>query len=327
MAEDVVDPRDVSWHPRRAVGVVGHDKPLATLKKAFQSGKMHHAWLLSGEEGIGKATLAYVFAKWALGQGQDKEQTTRWIESGSHPNLFVLQRKMTDRKPQTLKSEIAVDDARDMVKFFEQTSGFGSWRIAIVDAADDLNPESANALLKLVEEPPSKCLILLVSHRAGRLLRTLRSRCSRLPVETLSAENTRLILNRLPSEAEVDAATLVETVAASGGSPGKALRLMHSEGAKVFHTLLAERSFSVTSRLRAAKGFSQRGPNNDDFQIFGNLLLNWIAVQAKARGNGSLAEAYSEVGRSLREASSFNLDRKQASLELMELVEEALKPA
>ncbi len=327
MAEDVVDPRDVPWHPRHAPGVVGHDRALAALKKAFLSGKMHHAWLLSGEEGIGKATLAYVFAKWALGQGQDMNQTVRWIESQSHPNLFVLQRAVTDRKPQTLKSEIAVDDARDMVKFFEQTSGSGGWRIAIVDAADDLNSESANALLKLVEEPPSKCLILLISNRAGRLLRTLRSRCSRLPVEILSADNTRLILNRLPPEAEIDAAGLAEAVAASGGSPGKALRLMHSEGAKVFHTLLASKSFSAAARLQAAKGFSQRGPNSDDFQIFGNLLLNWIAVQAKARNSRPLSEAFSEIGRNLRETAAFNLDRRQAALELMQTVEEALKAA
>jgi DNA polymerase III subunit delta' len=325
MPEEIIDPRDVPWHPRHAVSVVGHDDALMALQKSFKSGKMHHAWLLTGEEGIGKATLAYVFAKWALSQGQDKEQSARWITSQSH--LFVLQRKMTDRKPHTVKSEIAVADARDMVRFFEQTSASGAWRIAIVDAADDLNSESANALLKLVEEPPSKSLILLVSHRAGRLLRTLRSRCSRLPMEQLSAENTKKILNHLPPLAEVDPVRLSEAVAASGGSPGTALRLMHSEGAKVFHTLLAGKSFSAAARLQAAKGFSQRGPSNDDFQIFGNLLLDWLATQAKAKGSKPLSDAYSALGRTLRETSAFNLDRRQAALELMAAVEEALKTA
>jgi DNA polymerase-3 subunit delta' len=331
MAEDVIDPRDVAWHPRRCPKVQGHDKAFATLTSAFASGKMPHAWMLSGEEGIGKASLAYAFARHVLSDGRNNETTNRWIEAKSHPNLFVLERKMTDRKPHNLKTEISVDDARDMVRFFEQTSALGGWRVAIVDCADDLNTESANALLKLVEEPPSKSLILLVVNRPGRLLRTLRSRCQRLPMSRLAEDLTLKIINKLPLDSEVSPETRILAASMSGGSPGQALRLFKSEGAIAFHALMAEKSFSSSSRLKVVKGFSQRGPGADDMQVFGNLLLDWIANQARSsaspRGSLKLSDAFAEVARVLRETAAFNLDRKQTVIDLMQTVEQALKAA
>jgi hypothetical protein len=203
MAEDLEDPREVPWHPRFAPSVVGHDAEIARFHDAIASGRPDHAWLISGPRGVGKATLAYKLAEHVLSLA-NATQTPRWIAARSHPDLFVLERGFNDSKPRRLRQEIVVDDARRMSEFFARTSGSGGWRVAIVDCADELNTEAANALLKLVEEPPDKALILLLSHRPGRLLRTLRSRCRRLPLAALDQTSVLSVLTRLPLTGKED---------------------------------------------------------------------------------------------------------------------------
>ncbi len=182
-AEDNPDPREIAHHPRRRRTLYGHGAAEARLLGALRSGKLHHAWLLAGPRGIGKATLAYRFARFLLqfpdAGGRTSLQlapempSARQVAAGAHPDLLVIER-VYDAKNKRLKSEIAVDDARLAGNFFALTAGAGGWRIAIVDAADDLNSESSNALLKILEEPPPKSVFLLVSHRPGTLLRTIR---------------------------------------------------------------------------------------------------------------------------------------------------------
>lgn len=170
MAEASDDPREVPWHPRFAKAVTGHDHAIALFERELTAGKPHHAWLLHGPKGIGKATLAYHLANGVLANGKP-DQARRWIEGRAHPDLFVLERQLNDSKPRKLKTEISVDDARGLSGFLNRTSSSG-WRVAIVDAVDDLNAESANALLKLVEEPPDRALIFLINHVPGRTMRT-----------------------------------------------------------------------------------------------------------------------------------------------------------
>jgi DNA polymerase-3 subunit delta' len=156
VAEELEDPREVAVAPApRLARLVGHDAEATRFHEAIASGRPHHAWLISGPRGIGKATLAYKLAEHVLSSAMPG-QTPRWIAARSHPDLFVLERGFTDSKPRRLRQEIVVDDARRMSEFFARTSGNGGWRIAIVDCADELNTEAANALLKLVRNRPTR---------------------------------------------------------------------------------------------------------------------------------------------------------------------------
>ncbi|MBC7767716.1 MAG: DNA polymerase III subunit delta', partial [Phycisphaerales bacterium] len=174
-------------HPRETFSFYGHDAEEAALAEGLRSGRMHHAWLLAGAKGLGKATLAYRFARAALGAPKigprpfdvDPEQTVaRRISALSHPDLFVLRRGLNDRgKP---RREITVDDARELGHFFSLAPSEGGMRVAIIDAVDDLNRNAANAILKTLEEPPARSVLLLVCHAPGAILPTIRSRCRRL---------------------------------------------------------------------------------------------------------------------------------------------------
>ncbi len=165
-------------------------RPSALAAAALRGGRPPHAWLITGPPGIGKATLAYRMARYLLRHGATAEgaadlavprddAVARQVEARAHPGLLVLKRGLNPRtgKPQT---ELPVDEIRRLAGFFGMTSGAGGWRVAIVDPADDMNENAANALLKQLEEPPQNAMLLLLSHRPGRLLPTIRSRCRRL---------------------------------------------------------------------------------------------------------------------------------------------------
>ncbi len=325
MAEEPEDPREVAWHPRLAAELVGHTETANRFYKAFDEGRPHHAWLLTGPKGIGKATLAYRLAGHVLGQ-KNQAQTTRWIGARSHPDLFVLERKLGDTKPRKLKTEISVDDARGLSEFFSHTSS-GGWRVGLVDAADDLNTESANALLKLVEEPPPHCMLILVCNLPGRLLRTMKSRCTRLPVSTLTESETLHVLNGLPLDPKPNAEDALSAATLSGGSPGRALSLLTSEAAKAFQAFLKTQRHNASSVIALGNRFAGRSATVDDFNIFIDLLLGWTAEKASAQGNAALAQAHAKIAENLRITNGFNLDRRQAVIAAVNLVQEALKAA
>jgi DNA polymerase-3 subunit delta' len=325
MADETEDPREVAWHPRHAVQILGHSDAAARFCQAFDAGKPHHAWLITGAKGIGKATLAYRLAGHVLGL-KNQTQATRWIAARSHPDLFVLERRLGDTKPRKLKTEISVDDARKLSEFFSHTSS-GSWRVGLVDAADDLNNESANALLKLVEEPPPNCLLLLVCNLPGRLLRTMKSRCTRLPLDPLTEAETASILGALPLDPQPKPGDVTVAAKLSAGSPGRALSLLTSEGAKAFALFLNTQKLSASSTLTIGNKFGGRGVSVDDFNIFADLLLDWLAMQAAQNINAKLAEAHAKIAESIRITNAFNLDKRQAVIAAVSLVQEALKAA
>ena len=325
MAEETEDSREVAWHPRHAQELVGHSETANRFYKAFDDGKPHHAWLLTGPKGIGKATLAYRLASHVLGQ-KNQAQAARWIGARSHPDLFVLERKLGDTKPRKLKTEISVDDARGLSEFFSHTSS-GGWRVGLVDAADDLNTESANALLKLVEEPPPHCVLILVCHLPGRLLRTIKSRCTRLPIPPLSNTETLHVLNGLPLDPKPNAEDAASAAALSGGSPGRALALLTPEAARAFETFLKTQKHSASSIVALGNLFGGRAATQDDFNMFIDLLLGWTAEKASVQGNAALALAHTKIAENIRITNGFNLDRRQAVIAALSLVQEALKAA
>jgi DNA polymerase III subunit delta' len=325
MVEPSEDHREVAWHPRFAPVIIGHEAAQAHFTQAFTAGKLHHAWLMTGAKGIGKASLAYKFAAQVLGQ-KNLAQSERWIAARAHPDLFVLERQLNDSKPRKLKAEISVENARGLSEFFSHTSS-GSWRVGIVDAADDLSGESANALLKLVEEPPANCLLLLVCHNPGRLLRTMKSRCTRLVLKALSETQVLNVVATLPLEKPPEQAAMEMAARLSSGSPGRALQLLSSDGAKAFDAYLKVTKWNSSTIAALGAKFGGRAATLDDFNLFADLLLNWVGEQAAAKAHAKLAEAHAKIAENIRLTNAFNLDRRQAVIAAISLVNDALKAA
>ena len=339
MAEEETDLREVAWHPRHAKTLLGHQHAERRMRQAFESGKLHHAWLISGPKGIGKASLAYRFAAYVLSDRQSDtddlsvnpdSRAAHWLASRSHPDLFVLERNW-DGKTKKLKSELAVDDARRLSDFFGLTAGSGGWRVAIIDAADDFNPASANALLKLIEEPPPKCILLLVCNQPGRLLRTIRSRCMRIDLAPLSHEETLKVLTGLPLDEPPSRQDMEVAAKLAGGSPGRGLELLNSTGAKSFAAFQAMAHMTSASLVEFGNRFGSRTSTADDFEIFFSLLESWIGGQARkaglAGGVSGMADAYVAISHSIRQTNALNLDRRQAVINALSLINGAMKKA
>jgi len=208
----------------------GHDQAIERFLGAWRSGAMHHAWLLTGSRGLGKASFARAAALRLLaeaagpapdGEGIDTSEThptAHLINAGSHPDFRLLER-IENKTGTALQRNISVDQVRELGDLFSVTPAMSDWRVVVIDAADDLEASGANALLKMLEEPPAKCIFLLVSHVPGRLLPTIRSRCTRLEFLALSDDVMASVL----AEQEVEPAKIPELVQRAGGSPGKAL--------------------------------------------------------------------------------------------------------
>jgi len=208
----------------------GHDHGIERFLGAWRSGAMHHAWLLTGPRGLGKASFARAAALRLLaeaagpapdGEGIDTSEThptAHLINAGSHPDFRLLER-IENKTGTALQRNISVDQVRELGDLFSVTPAMSDWRVVVIDAADDLEASGANALLKMLEEPPAKCIFLLVSHVPGRLLPTIRSRCTRLEFLALGDDVMASVL----AEQGIEPAKIEELVRRAGGSPGKAL--------------------------------------------------------------------------------------------------------
>lgn len=254
-------------HPRETTALLGRAAEEAAFVESWRSGRVPHAWLLAGPRGIGKATFAYaaarlaldaaseaaadaLFGAEALGLGSDAAQrgaptalprdpdspTARQIRAGSHPRLFELRRGWNEQT-KTHRTVVTVEGVRRLIQFFQLSAADGGWRAALIDAADDMNTEAANALLKTLEEPPPRALIFLIAHAPGRLPPTLRSRCRMLAFRNLGLEEAAAAARAAaPDLGPDDAARLV---ALAAGSPGEALSLRALDGLALYGDILA----------------------------------------------------------------------------------------
>lgn len=238
-------------HPREARALFGHAAAEGQLLAALASGRLHHGWLIAGPRGVGKATLAWRFARAALahppGGGlfdapppttldvPDDHSVARRIAAGSEPGLLPI-RRGTDDKTGRLRAQITVDEVRRLRDFFGLSATDGGRRVVIVDAADELNPSAANAILKLLEEPPANALLLLVAHRPAALLPTIRSRCRMLRLGPLGPDDLAAALAQALGAPPANPAALAEL---AGGSAGEAVRLIAGEGLQLYARLVA----------------------------------------------------------------------------------------
>ncbi|MCB1349770.1 MAG: DNA polymerase III subunit delta' [Maritimibacter sp.] len=241
-------------HPRETARLYGHEAAEAAFLDAAISGRLHHAWLITGPRGTGKATLAWRLARFLLATPPAGETglfgaapppmsldidpehpVARRMRALSEPGLFLLRRGAND-KGDRLSAEIRVDEVRKLKGFFSLSATDGGRRVVIVDAADEMNTAAANAVLKLLEEPPRGAVLLLVSHQPNRLLPTIRSRCRELRLAPLAPDDLAAAL------AETGETPAPETAAAladlAGGSVGEALRLAHLDGLAIYRDIV-----------------------------------------------------------------------------------------
>jgi DNA polymerase III subunit delta' len=359
---DIIDPREAN-HPRLTRRLQGHQAAEKRLISAFMSGRLHHAWLLAGPRGIGKATLAYRFARFLLAHRDPtsltapphsldvapEEAAAKLVAARSHPDLLVVQRAIDSKKDPIksgkdriaqLRTSISVEDSRDASHFFSLSPAMGGWRVCIVDAADDLNADAANALLKVLEEPPARSVFVIVAHAPGRLLATIRSRCIKLNLEPLATEAVVEVLGSIAAASKTladktPADELAAIAALSQGSPGRALNLIGSQGARLFLKFqgVATRPppFARPALLEIASHL-KRADAAEDYSVFADLMSDWIAAtarrQALSGGVGAAqpwARAYQDIGHSIRRANALNLDRRQVLLEAFATIEEAAR--
>ncbi|WCR11606.1 DNA polymerase III subunit delta' [Paracoccus stylophorae] len=275
-------------HPRMTQRLIGQDHAVAQFVDATREGRLHHAWLLTGPRGVGKATLAWSIARWLLtGAASDDlsvpadDPVARRIAALSESAVQLIRRPWDDKSGR-LRAEITVDEVRRLLSFFRMTAADGGRRIAIVDAADDMNPQAANALLKLLEEPPTDGLILLVAHQPARLLPTIRSRCRTLRLTSLSPERMAEALAGLGVVDQVEA-----LAALSEGSVGEALRLSGQDGltryqqiVDLFGTLPRMDRMAAARLSDAAAG--RPGAGGDPFDLTVTLLDRFLTRTARA---------------------------------------------
>jgi len=300
-------------HPRETFVLHGHQDEEQALADALRSGRMHHAWLLTGTKGLGKATLAYRFARIALGARKvgirpfdvDPEDTiARRVTAMAHPDLFVLRRGLNERgKP---RREITVDDARELGHFFSLAPSEGGMRVAIIDAVDDLNRNAANAILKTLEEPPARSVLLLVCHAPGAILPTIRSRCRRLPLRAQPDDVVRAAMGATADEA---------IVGLGKGRPGRAIAYAAQGLDAKFADV--QRAQKALQRGEAGALLSQLydqmgGEPFEKLAAVLELAGEWTRAAGVEESGDSWAEAWSALEALRAEAEGLDMDPRHA---------------
>jgi DNA polymerase-3 subunit delta' len=316
--------------PRETLDLFGHREAERALLDAYKSGRIAHAWLIGGPPGIGKATLAFRFARFVLAHPDPQAAAVqaatslavdadnvvaRRIAAQAQGDLRVLERVINEQTGK-LYTNIRVDDVRRMVAFFAGTAGEGGWRIAIVDAVDDLAREGANALLKVLEEPPERTLLLLLSHSPGRELPTIRSRCRRLLLRPLPQDDVVRALAAATGRS-AEEPELAEAAAASDGSVSRALALLDGPALALRQRVLDAIGQLPNPDPRALHALADAlgGTDPQVLATFMDLVNGWLSQRVgcgdgDARALARTAEVWDKVNRTARDVDAYNLERK-----------------
>ena len=350
--------------PRENAALLGHESAESLLLSAYNSGRLPHAWLIAGPKGVGKATLAYRFARFLLAEAPagglfgpppkadslaiaPEHPVFRLVASGAHPDLLAVERGW-DAKRKRLRSEIVIDDTRAIADFLHLTSSQGGWRVVVVDGADDMNRNAANALLKILEEPPKRSVLLLTSESPGRLLPTIRSRCrllhlKKLP-ETIVSE---AILRQSPELSPADAQDLAQL---AEGSIGRALILAAMDGLAVHRDMIRLLGEIPKIDTESLYGFAEKLTRGEGqgFRLLAELLpgaltrmvelalgqgaattppaeREALARLAARRGLDQWVEVWRKICHLFAAAEGIELDRKQVVLNVFFALEEAAR--
>jgi len=334
-------------HPRETFELFGHREAETALLNAYKSGRIPHAWLIGGAQGIGKATLAYRMARFVLTHRNPlaaevqrattlfvdpNDASARHIAAGSHGGLLTLERTLNERG--VMRTVITVDETRETISFFGSTSAVEGWRVCIVDTLDELNPNAANALLKILEEPPQQSLFFLVSHAPARVLATIQSRCRKLSLRPLAAADVIAAAAKATGVASDDPA-LIEAANASEGSVAQAITLLGGDALKLQQrtaALLATLPLVDPRELHAlgdALGTSDRVA----LAAFVDSIDRWVAERLRADGNANtnlprlarLAEVWEKIARAARDTQDYNLERKPLVFSVFSMLAEATR--
>jgi DNA polymerase-3 subunit delta' len=287
--------------------ITGQDRAVEAFAGAWASRRLHHAWLLAGPKGVGKASFARAAARRVLADAagapsdlagletDDDHPIVKLVEAGSHPDMRWLER-LTDEKTDKLKRNISVDQVRELGGFMALTPALSPWRVAVIDSVDDLEASGANALLKILEEPPANTLFFLVSHAPGRLLPTIRSRCRRLEFKPLEDDAMASILK---AQTDLDEAARREVICMSFGSAGTALAFAELDLAKLENAALAIlRQGDPTNARRAdLAGELGRKAAAERYAAFLDLAPSLIAREARQLRGGHLERALNAYAR------------------------------
>jgi DNA polymerase III subunit delta' len=349
MSDDYVlpDQEPGSAHPRSVYELFGHEDAELALSASLTGGRQHHAWLITGPKGVGKATLAYRFARRLLGAKPlsdrplscDRDDPiARKIAQGAHPDLRTVSKwNHEDNKP---GNSVTVAGIRKLSEFFSKTAdGDRGVRIGIVDCADDMNTNASNALLKTLEEPPPGGTLILIAHAPGRLLPTIRSRCRKLILAPLKDAD---LAHALPNIDSISRAL-------ARGCPGRAKALAALGGEKIYTSMSRHLSGLPRAPLDEALGLGELASNGDKFNALFDMLEDWLARAGRAglglgideiepgesavlarlsanAGSDATAIAWTKIRELRQRVDGLNLDKGLATLDALRTIRAELSP-
>ncbi|MCE2577496.1 DNA polymerase III subunit delta' [Komagataeibacter sp. FNDCR1] len=310
--------------PRERTRLHGHGAAWQQFVSVMRSGRLHHAWLLTGVEGIGKATMAFMMARALLNAQDHGSAVGRRVTAGTHADLLVVGRSV-DEKTRRQRREIVGDDVRPIGAFLRRTAAEGGWRVVIVDGAEYMNRTAANAILKILEEPPTGAILILTCAAPGRLLPTIRSRCRTLDLAPLPPHELRAVLTDIVEDG-YGGEDIEKVIALSHGSAGRALSLLQKDALKLYG--LVEEVMQGQAHGREAYRIAGRIMESENgFPVFFDLLCDAISVRTRELLNGPwhegqprdtrperMAGAWQDLVRLRAECENFNLDKQQALL-------------
>lgn len=338
-----------SFEPQFNTYLADHEEAEQLFLRCWQNNSLHNSWLITGIKGIGKATLAYRLARFILSADEENKEKYTSLEvspdsgvyklmaSNAHPDFKVLQRDYTDtdRKkilkaikdgeqlsPDELKelkksAFIRVDDVRTINEFLSHRSSGDGWRVVLIDSVDDMNSAAANAVLKILEEPPYKTLMLLISHNPNRLLPTIRSRCSKLELKPLKDTIVSSLLRRY--RPEISEKEVKKIAAISSGSIGKALNYADNGAAEKYDELCALISAGKNFKIADILDFcNDAASSEENYDLAQELILKFLSEHAKSTDKVvETADCWSKTIKTFSEVESLNLDKKQALINII----------